>query len=263
MIKGFYAAASAMVTGMQRQMVLTHNIDNLDTPGFKQILTSMDEFITTPVSNTSPFASNPELPAILQSRGFNKISRLGDLGLGVMTGEETTDFTEGAVQVTNRELDVAVLGNGFFRIQTAAGERYTKDGRFIKDGNGVLKTADGNEVLAEGGGTITLPKGDISIDEQGQISVNGKNVAKLGIAYFADPSTSITRDGENTFTGTGASTDLSKVTVRQYALESSNVDLTQVMTQMIQTSRAYEAAQRLVQQQDSLLGQSINTLGKF
>ncbi len=263
MIKGFYAAASAMVTNMQRQMVLTHNIDNLDTPGFKQILTSKEEFITTPVSTSTKPVNIPELPAVLRSRGFNKLTRIGDLGLGVMSGAETTDYTEGSVQITNRELDVAILGNGFFRISTDAGERFTKDGRFIKDATGILKTADGNDVLAEGGGTITLPNGAITITEDGQISVDGKQVAKLGTVYFEDPAASLTRDGANTFTGTGGEANSSKVTVRQYALESSNADLTQIMTQMIQTNRAYEAAQRLVQQQDSLLGQSINSLGRF
>jgi flagellar basal body rod protein FlgG len=263
MIKGFYSAASAMVTNMQRQMVLTHNIDNLDTPGFKQILTSMDEFETTSVTRQNQFQTSPELPAVLRSLGFNKISRVGDLGLGVMGGKETSDFSEGAVQVSTRDLDVAILGNGYFRVQTTAGERFTKDGRFIKDATGVLKTVDGNDVLADGGGTITLPNGQISIATDGQISVDGVNVAKLGVAYFENPETSLTRDGENTFTGTGAAADSSKVTVRQYALESSNADLTQIMTQMIQVNRAYEAAQRLVQSQDSLLGQSIGTLGKF
>ncbi len=121
---------------------------------------------------------------------------------------------------------------------------------------------DGNNVLADGGGTITLPTGEINIANDGQISVDGVEVAKLGIAYFKDPAASLTRDGENTFTGTGAETGSSKVTVQQYALESSNADLTQIMTQMIQTTRAYEAAQRLVQTQDSLLGQSISTLGQ-
>lgn len=263
MIKGFYAAASAMVTGMRRQMVLTHNIDNLETPGFKQILTSMDEFMTTSVSTNSQSVNTPELPAVLRSRGFNKLTRIGDLGLGVKSDEDSTDYSEGSAQITNRELDVAVFGNGYFRIQTAAGERYTKDGRFIKDATGVLKTVDGNNVLSEGGGTITLPVGEVSISTEGQISVDGKDVAQLGIAYFEDPAASLTRDGANTFTGSGATSDTSKVSIQQYALESSNADLTQIMTQMIQTNRAYEAAQRLVQNQDSLLGQSIRTLGTF
>ncbi|HEX7557120.1 MAG TPA: flagellar hook-basal body complex protein, partial [Leptolinea sp.] len=150
MIKGFYAAASAMVTGMQRQMVLTHNIDNLDTPGFKQILVSMDDFMETPVTMPNQADNTPSLPAALQSRGFNKLTRVGNLGLGVMPAKETTDFTQGAIQITTRDLDVAIKGNGFFRVQTSAGERYTKDGRFIKDATGVLKTVDGNNVMAEG-----------------------------------------------------------------------------------------------------------------
>ncbi|MEI8131909.1 MAG: flagellar hook-basal body protein [Leptolinea sp.] len=263
MIKGFYAAASAMVAGMQRQMALTHNIDNLDTPGFKQILVSMDDFMETPVSMPNQSSSSPGLPAVLQSRGFNKISRVGDLGLGVMTGGEKTDFSQGALQLTSRPLDVAIEGSGYFRISTTAGERFTKDGRFIKDATGILTTVDGNKVMAEGGGNITLPKGDISIGPDGQIAVNGVNVAKLGIAFFEKPEETLTRDGPNSFTGTGAQTGSTKCQVVQGAVETANADLTQIMTQMIQTSRAYEAAQRLVQTQDELLGRSINTLGRL
>lgn len=263
MIKGFYAAASAMVVGMQRQMALTHNIDNLDTPGFKQILLSMDDFMNTPISTPNQSSNSPELPAVLQSRGFNKVTRVGDLGLGVMTSGEKTDFSQGALQLTGKPLDVAIEGNGFFRVQTTAGERYTKDGRFIKDATGILKTVDGNNVMADGGGTITLPKGEISIGADGQISVDGVNVAKLGVAYFEKPEETLTRDGPNTFTGTGAQTDSSKCQVVQGSVETANADLTQIMTQMVQTTRAYEAAQRLVQTQDELLGKSINTLGRL
>jgi flagellar basal-body rod protein FlgF len=263
MIKGFYAAASAMVAGMQRQMALTHNIDNLDTPGFKQILVSMDDFKNTSVSSPSQSNTTPNLPAVLQSRGFNKLSKLGDLGLGVMTNGDQTDFSQGAFQLTNRPLDVAIEGNGYFRIATTAGERYTKDGRFIKDATGILKTVDGNNVLADGGGTITLPDGEISIGSDGQIAVDGVNVAKLGITYFEKPEVSLTRDGPNTFTGTGGVTGSKDFQVVQGGVETANADLTQIMTQMIQTSRAYEAAQRLVQTQDELLGRSINTLGRL
>jgi flagellar basal-body rod protein FlgF len=263
MIKGFYAAASAMVTGMQRQMALTHNIDNLDTPGFKQILVTMDDFMETPVSTQNQTISSPGLPMVLQSRGFNKLSKIGNLGLGVMTNGEQTDFNQGALQLTNRPLDVAIEGNGYFRITTSAGERYTKDGRFIKDSTGILKTVDGNSVMADGGGTITLPDGEVNISGDGQISVDGKNVAKLGIAYFEKPEETLTRDGPNTFSGSGAQTANADFKVIQGSLETANTDLTQIMTQMIQSSRAYEAAQRLVQTQDDLLGRSITTLGRF
>jgi flagellar basal-body rod protein FlgG len=180
-----------------------------------------------------------------------------------MTDGEKTDFSQGALQLTNRPLDVAIQGNGYFRITTAAGERYTKDGRFIKDATGVLKTVDGNDVLADGGGTITLPDGEVNIGADGQISVDGVNVAKLGIAYFEKPEETLTRDGPNSFTGTGALTGSEEFQVVQGAVETANADLTQIMTQMIQTSRAYEAAQRLVQTQDELLGRSINTLGRL
>jgi flagellar basal-body rod protein FlgF len=249
MIKGLYAAASAMITGVYRQQAVAHDIANIDTPGFKQILTSLNEF-----DNTSAYTQS-------KHSDTNQITYLGNMGLGVMAAPETTDFTQGTLKNTNSPLDLAINGDGFFRIRTANGERYTRDGRFSKDALGQLVTVDGNMVLSSSGQPIKLAEGEVTIAPNGALSVNNIAGATIGVAYFADKST-LTRDGENTFASTAAPATTGGGTLLQSTLEQSNVDSAQLMTQMIEISRSYQAAQQMVQNQDELLGKAIATLGR-
>lgn len=249
MIKGLYSAASAMITGVYRQQAVAHDIANVDTPGFKQILTSLTDFDTTNAytqhlsnSNTSP-------------------TYLGDFGLGVMASPETTDFTQGTLKTTESPLDFAIEGEGFFRINTAAGERYTRDGRFSKDANGLLVTVDGNPVLSSTGQTIKLAEGDVAVSPDGTISINGTGNVKIGLAFFEDLTT-LTRDGDNYFASSATPTATGGGSILQSTLEQSNVDSARLMTQMIEISRSYQAAQQMVQNQDELLGKAISTLGR-
>ncbi|MRS04817.1 flagellar hook-basal body protein [bacterium] len=249
MIKGLYAAASALITGVYRQQAVAHDIANVDTPGFKQILTSLDEFdLTSAYTNTS-------------QNSVDQVTYLGNMGLGVMAAPETTDFTQGTLKNTDSPLDLAISGAGFFRIRTPEGDRYTRDGRFSKDASGQLVTVDGNLVLSSSGQPIKLAEGDIAISTNGQIYVNGAASAIIGVAYFADTST-LTRASENTFTSTTTPAATGGGTVLQNTLEQSNVDTAQLMTQMIEISRSYQAAQKMVQSQDELLGKAISTLGR-
>lgn len=253
MIKGLYAAASAMLAGLTRQNLLSHNLSNVDTPGFRQMLTTLDDFLTTPVSTTPGMSRD------------NRLRALGDLGLGTETAPEINDFTQGALKQTGQPLDFAIQGEGFFRVQTPNGERYTRDGRFIRDANGQLVTVDGYAVLSSTGAPITLPEGEVSVAPDGTINVNGQVVGQLGLAAFANPATELTRDSlaGNTFAAAGAPTGTNAGTVQQGFLEMANVNPAQLMTQMVAVGRAYEAAQQLVHVQDDLLGRAIATLGRL
>jgi flagellar basal-body rod protein FlgF len=249
MIKGLYAAASAMITGVYRQQAVAHDIANVDTPGFKQILTSLNEF-----DNTSAYTQGSQ-------SNTNQITYLGNMGLGVMAAPETTDFSQGTLKNTDSPLDLAISGDGFFRIRTADGERYTRDGRFSKDATGQLVTVDGNLVLSSSGQPIKLAEGEVAIAPNGVISVNNVAGATIGVAFFADKST-LTRASENTFSSTATPATTGGGTIIQSTLEQSNVDSAQLMTQMIEISRSYQAAQQMVQNQDELLGKAISTLGR-
>ena len=250
MIKGLYSAASAMLANLYRQGLLAHNVSNVDTPGFKQVLTSLDDFKQSQVI----YPTDTDL-------SDSSLGWIGNLGLGVETAPDITDFEQGGLRHTGESLDFAVEGGGFFRVQTPDGERYTRDGRFTRDLDNNLVTIDGYQVLDDGGQPINLPDGDISVSSDGSIFVNGETAAKIGLAAFENPLLELTRDLPNLFAAEGGSTSDVAGTIAQGYIEMSNANPTQLMTQMVSVTRAYEAAQKMVQTQDELLGKTISTLG--
>jgi len=253
MLKGLYAAASAMLANLNQQSILSHDLSNLETPGFREVLTRLQPWETTSVAS-SPM-DDPAQRARL----------LGELGLGVEPGDTASDFTQGPLEQTSQPLDLAINGTGFFTVQTPQGTRYTRDGRFERDANGQLVTVDGYKVLDANGAPLSLADGQVAIGPNGQITVDGTAAGKLGVANFANPTTDLTRDPQagNLFVAGTAPAGGSAGTVQQGYLEMSNVDVSQIMTEMVSVGRAYEAAQRMVQAQDTLLGQSINSLGSW
>ena len=256
MIKGFYTAISAMVAGAARQETLAHNLANLDTPGFKQILNTLDEFTHTSV-RFSP--GNITRSATLRA--------VGNLGLGVELNPEATNFTAGALKTTGNKLDFAIQGEGFFRLQTPEGERYTRDGRFLLDAQGNLVNVNGFRVLDQSGQPIVLPEGAIpEVSTDGTLRVNGRAIAQIGLALFNDPSNQLERDFHNTFRALVPpqnNPQAPRGLIHQGVLETSNVNPSQLMAQMVMIARSYEAAQQMAQLQDELLGQAIRTLGRI
>jgi len=256
MIKGFYAAISAMVAGAARQETLAHNLANLDTPGFKQILNSLDEFTHTPV--------------VFSPGNITRSSTLravGNLGLGVELNPEVTNFAAGALKTTGNKLDFAIQGEGFFRLQTPEGERYTRDGRFLLDAQGNLVNVNGFKVLDQNGQPIVMPE-DVTpeVSTDGTLRANGRVIAQIGLALFDDPQNQLERDSYNTFRALvppSNNPQTSRGLIHQGALEMSNVNPSQLMAQMVMIARSYEAAQQMAQLQDELLGQVIRTLGRI
>jgi flagellar basal body rod protein FlgG len=253
MIKGLYSAASAMLAEMNQQTLLAHNVANLDTPGFRQMLSSLTEYEQTN-------SVEPHLELSLQQR----LHLIGTVGLGVLTTPEKIDFTPGALRFTGEPLDFAISGAGFFRVETPDGEQYTRDGRFNLNTEGELVTVDGYYVLDDSGQPITLTgEGTLTSAGDGSLFWNGEAVAKLGLASFSDPTAQLTHGAANTFVSDDEPDGEELGTVGQTYLEAANVNSAEVMTQMVQVARHYEAAQRMVQTQDSLAGQTISSLGRF
>ena len=251
MIKGLYSEVTAMVMNAARQQVLSHNIANMQTPGFKQIFTSAGDFM-------------PDQAVYMNGKaGTNTVNYVGNLGLGTRIGLEFVDFTEGALQQTDNSLDFAVQGKGFFRVDTPDGERYTRDGRFLRDADNNLVTVEGFQVLDDAGQPIQLPDGEVALTSDGTISVNGQEVAQLGIGVFENPETELEHTEGNLFTGPAASTSTDVPKVVQGYLEMSNANPSQVMTQLVEVARSYEAAQKMVQNHDELLGKTIASLGRI
>jgi flagellar basal-body rod protein FlgF len=250
MIKGLYSAVSAMVMNATRQQVLTHNIANMETPGFKQILTSVNDFMQ-------------DQSVYVKENGSNSVDYVGTMGLGSQIGREFVDFEAGPLEQTENPLDLAMQGNGFFRVDTPDGERYTRDGRFLRDAENNLVTVEGFKVLDDAGQAIQLPDGEVSVSSDGNITVNGQQVAQLGFGVFENPRDDLQHTEGNLFTGPAESTSEDEPRVVQGYLESSNANPSQLMTQLVEVARSYEAAQKLVQNQDELLGKTIASLGRI
>ncbi len=251
MIKGLYSAVSAMVMNAARQQVLSHNVANLQTPGFKQVLTTVEDFM----QNQSVYTSENSLN--------QSVDYIGTLGLGTQIGAEYIDYQQGALLDTGNPLDFALEGNGFFSVKTPDGNRYTRDGRFLRDADNTLVTIEGFQVLDDAGQAIQLPEGEISVNPDGALSVNGTAVAQLGIGVFANPDTDLQHTEGNLFTGPAASTSQDAARVVQGYLEGSNANPSQLMTQLVEVGRSYEAAQNMVRNQDELLGRTIASLGRI
>ena len=121
MIRGIYTSASALRAATMHQTRLAHNITNLQTAGFKQVLTTHQAYEAQRLGEY-----NGDTAALVRSLN-------GGMEQGLLIPEEIIDFSQGAPEMTDRPLDMALEGDGFFRLQTEEGERYTRDGTFHRD----------------------------------------------------------------------------------------------------------------------------------
>ncbi len=171
------------------------------------------------------------------------------------------DETAGPIEETDDPLDMALMGDGYFTIQTDEGLRYTRDGSFMIDDDGQLVTANGNAVVAEGGGTITMPPDaiDIEVDVDGTIYGDGEELGRLQLARFA--ADGMRRMGSNMFQATGRPIEGDPPQVRSGALELSNVNAVRSMVSMVQVSRVYEAMMKMIETYSSIESKTAREIG--
>ena len=175
------------------------------------------------------------------------------------------DFGQGAMTSTGAPLDVAIEGDGFFQINTAAGERYTRDGRFTLDPTGRLVTAGGQAVGGDGGAEILIDpkKGPISIARDGVISQGEERIGKLGVVRFASLS-GLSKDGDGLYRNDAnvAAEAAPDAVLHQGSVEGSNVNAVLEVTRMIEVTREYEKISKLMDQTSDLDRRSIERLGR-
>jgi flagellar basal body rod protein FlgG len=244
MIRGIYTSASALRAATIHQGRIAHNLANLQTTGFKQLLTAREAYQLRTIGRYS-------------ADGTAYLNALGGLEQGLMVPEQITDFTQGNLDPTDRPLDLALEGEGFFRIQTPDGERYSRDGSFHWDSAGQLVTSNGYYVLGTNGQPVVIPPGLPSIQADGSIFVDDQLVGQIGVAEFANTDV-LTLDNNNLFDGEGAlALEPNTVSIKQGYLESSNVDENVQVLEMMRILRLYEASQRSLQIQDTALNSTL------
>jgi flagellar basal-body rod protein FlgF len=246
---------NAMYVGLSKQMILrreldvvANNIANASTTGFK---------VESVISATDPLS-----PAQTVG-GPQPVQFAIDAGLA-------RDFSQGALETTGAPLDVAIEGKGFFRVSTASGERYTRDGRFTTNAQGQLVTQTGDPVLDVSGSPITLNAngGPPSIGRDGSISQTNPGspgsvpVGRLGVVNF-DSLSGLSKQGDGLYSNTTSAqpTPAADAVVHQGMLEASNVKSITQITDLIRISRAYDSVNAMMNNTADLSNRAIQRLG--
>ncbi|WP_444685225.1 flagellar hook-basal body protein [Alkalicoccus luteus] len=261
MLRGLYTAGAGMIAQQRRQEMLTNNMANAETPGYKADQASMRTF--------------PNM--LLEARGGNgPHGRIGALATGVYMQERTPNFRQGDVQETGNSLDVALLEGTLpegaalmFETASEDGARYTRSGSFTVDAEGFLTTPSGNYILDTDGNEIEAGSEQITITPEGQVlDADDNEIAQLSIVVIPEAA-QLVKEGEGLFAYEGEEAAVTAVgneeapyTLEQGFIERSNVDSRQTMTEMMNMMRTFEANQKMLQAYDQSLERAVNDIGR-
>lgn len=258
MLKGLYTAYTGMINEQNRMDIMTNNLANATTVGYKKegsTSQSFDDILTVKIKDSSV--------------GDKIVRGIGIKNPGVKIGENYVDYTQGSFRVTGNTYDLALSGDGFFAVEftNKAGEtstKYTRAGQFTLNKEGYLVTQEGDYVLDVNNERIQLDTAtDSSILEDGTIEQYGRAVAQIQVTDFENYDY-LEKYGETYYEPiAGAEKIPADVQVRSGYLEMSNVSTVSEMVNLISITRAYETNQKILQTYDSSLEIAVNQLGKL
>lgn len=277
MFKGFYTVATGMVAQQRKTEILTNNMANANTPGFKadqSTIRSFPDMLMSAVSSTTVPTEN----------GFalKQLKTVGELNAGVYLQETLADHMQGSIYSTGLSTDIALIdgnlpvdeasgntGAIFFRLENGEGESYTRNGNFTLDGQGNLVNPSGHYVLADTGERIELTSDNFQITQEGAVmDENGQQVAMLGISFSANPDVLVKRDNGlyNTIDNENLPSAYGQAgltfTMQQSYLEGSNVDASRSMTELMTAYRAFEANQKVLTAYDRSMEKAVTEIGR-
>jgi len=244
---GLYISAEGAQAQAQRMEIIANNLANVDTADFKRQLAVIQ-------------ARHSE--AIEQGEDTAGSNSINDIGGGTLLRQTLTDHSRGTLKHTGIPTDVAIDGEGFFEV-ARDGQRYlTRAGNFAIGSGGQLQTPNGYDVLSAGGGPLTIPAGALwHIQADGSIvdSQTGGAFAVLSVVRAQQPGDLVPR-GANLFSSLSDTIPVApgEANVRGGYLEVSGVIATTEMMEMIETSRAFEANLKVIQNQDSMIDSLLN-----
>lgn len=257
MNSGMYSALSGNLAAMKRLDIITSNLANASTTGFKQDRLTFE----------SVLAGNRNPPAVPPGQTADPV---------LLQEHLLTDYSAGALVQTGNTLDVALQGDGFFAVRTPEGVAYTRQGNFRLSADGTLVTADGYQVLSkvgerpEEGQPIKIDVagqaggGKPVVDSQGNITLNGEPLATLAVFDFPKPY-QLSKQAGTLFVpkaGTAPQVASPLTTVSQGALEQSNVNTVAEMVQMVEASRYFESCQKVVRSFDDMAAKATSDLAR-
>jgi len=199
--------------------------------------------------------------ANVTTQAFKKDDICFDQTFSVSTAS-ATDFSPGPFNYTGNKLDVALGVDGFFKIQTSKGVRYTRNGSFALNMEGVLVTQNGDSVMGRNG-PIHISGHNVSIERNGRVAVDNEFVDEIGIVDFRETRL-LRKEGSSYYGYQGKEEDIftpEKIHLQQGYLEGSNVNLTEEMVKMISALRVFEAIQKAIQSMDETTAEMVNDPG--
>ena len=256
MIRGWYTGASGMNAQQNRLDAISNNLANVDTTGYKRDIAVSKSFPELLIRRTN-FDGVYNIPNGMGSADSAPV--IGNLGLGVETNENYTDFSQGSFKITNTKTDISLSGKGFYVVETPVGERYTRNGTFHLGKEGILETKDGYPVYGEKG-IIRLENDRFTVNEDGiLLSEEGEEIDRLKVVRF-DNERYLKKMGESLYSENDISGPAhiaegnERPSFLQGYVETSNVNVVNEMVQMIEVNRAYEANQKTITSEDSMMG---------
>ena len=278
MFRGFNTVASGMIAQQRRTELLTNNMANANTPGYKADQSTIRSFPEMLLSRVGPTKIPTENPI-----NGKYATEVGGLSTGVYMQETIALLTQGQLQQTDFNTDIALIdgslpvdeetgqtGALFYRLQhPGQGEAYTRNGNFTLDAEGFLTNAQGLYVLDAEGQRIQLQNDDFRVADDGQIFVNDASVARIGVSFAAQPEKLMKQD--NGLFRTADGTDLPSAyniadvsfSMQQGFIERSNVDSARTMTDLLTAYRAFEANQKVLQAYDQSMQKTVNEVGRI
>jgi flagellar basal-body rod protein FlgF len=242
---GTIAAASGMKAQMEALDMLANNLANMNTAGFKE----QKSFFTI-LSDSINSSPGNDLHPLFPERTVQTHAAM--------------NLTDGMLQTTQRDLDIALMGDGFLEVSTPRGIRYTRNGSLTVNAKSQLATVDGWSVMGEKG-PILIGPGKLNITEQGEVFVNDIRTGRLKIVSPDNPA-SLLKEGNSLLipSNPGAQTKPGTAAVRQGFLEQSNVNAVASMVEMVGILRRFEAIQKTVNLLlNDVDAKSIEKLGRY
>lgn len=247
MIRGFYSAASGMLTNSKKLDVAGTNMANASTSGYKN-----DRVVSTSFSDQMVYKNDKS--AVQNTAGLGIISN-GQSIAGVYTS-----FVQGNLKQTENPSHLAIGGQGFFTIQDNSGQtKYTRSGEYILDDNGYIVNPSGAKLMGENG-PINTGGRNFDVTADGRVYVAGNLMDTLKIYNPADVNT-MQKSGEGMFIDTGNAQAQFTGVIKQGFLEQSNADLTRQMMEMMTNQRGFQSCSQILKMIDSTLEKSV-TLGR-
>jgi len=242
MVKGIYISGGGMMQRMIEQDVISSNIANVNTNGYKQ-----DSAFLTGVI---------EAQLALQIRN-------GEGNFIADKSYSVTDFSQGQMIATGNPLDAALSGSGFFVVRTPQGERYTRDGSFKLSQDGRLVTSNGEPVLGSGG-EIQIDGSQVTIGEKGEIFVDGEEVDTLKVVDFEKPY-KMHKEGKSLYAKSGNAAEIPSAdfAVKQGYSEGANINIVSSMANMINIQKNYDANSKVLTSIDESIRKLVTEVGRM